>query len=263
MTEVRGSPRKQNPAYRTCTYGTFSFRERSFFFRRSLIRIRGFCRPAASRFDSPNAGRTDCSAAAVQAAGFPRPSVRRRCGGIFFDALPRNGESARTHTAKQRLQMVDSGHDHARNVHGRAGRDGGERRTAGDHVGLRHRHLVGRMGHHGLHDYDDDHASVGRVVCGPVRQQTRLHARTGAVHARLVALRQGFERPVPDRGAGLAGRRKRHHTSAGTGDRDARVQARGARSGAGSVVDGRGGFDLVRAAAGRLSGRTAGTRYST
>ena len=42
MTEVRGSPRKQNPAYRTCTYGTFSNRERSFFSGAVLSASAGF-----------------------------------------------------------------------------------------------------------------------------------------------------------------------------------------------------------------------------
>lgn len=82
---------------------------------------------------------------------------------LFLTYQPADGDPRRTYPAKQRLQMVDPGHDHARDVHGRAGRDGSQRRAAGHHVGFRHRHLDGRMGHHRLHDHHDPSCSPRRV----------------------------------------------------------------------------------------------------
>ena len=116
-------PRKQNPAYRDLWSRTERPRKESvlFLFRRCLIRICGFLRPDALRCDSPDTG-------PITLRRLFRPPVfpaLRSAAAVvaFFDALPRNGESARTHTAKQRLQMVDSGHDRLLGTFdGRAGR---------------------------------------------------------------------------------------------------------------------------------------------
>ena len=139
----------------------------------------------------------------------PCPAAEVPAGGIrhwhFFEPATPNDDTPRTYPARRRLQMVDSGHDHARDLHGRARRHGGQRRASGHHVGLPHRHLLGRMGHHGLHDHHDRHAPFGRVVRRPLRQQTRLYPRNGAVHPGFVALRKSPQRHVPDRLTGLAG----------------------------------------------------------
>ena len=246
MTGARGSPREQNPAYRACTYGDAAKKRHPLF------------RAATAT------GRTAGAGAVPGEAEKPGKEKRRRTGipcgrhrqhGIFFDVSPADGDPRRTYPAKQRLQMVDPGHDHARDVHGRAGRDGSQRRAAGHHVGFRHRHLDGRMGHHRLHDHHDRHAPLGGLVRRPLREQTHLYSGAGALHARVVALRQSPGRPVSDRGTRPARRRQRHHPVTGTGDRDPRIPPRAARPGARPVGNGGGRLDLVRSPAGRLSGR--------